>query len=72
MDIILFTMAGLIGVWIIITMIKFMGIKEFITGVAFIATLFIVVCGILRGAANKVGCKDKLPAPWSYVESVLP
>lgn len=72
MDIILFTTAGLIGLWILITMIKFMGVKEFMAGMLFLATLLIVICGILRGAANKAGLVDReLPGVWGVVERVF-
>lgn len=72
MDIIFFITAGLIALWILISMIKFMGIKEVLTGVAFVATLVVVVCGVLRGAANKAGLEDReLPGVWGVVERVF-
>ncbi len=72
MDIILFTTAGLLGLWILITMIRFMGIKEFLAGMAFFATLIIVISGILRGAANQAGLVDReLPSIWGAIERVF-
>lgn len=59
MDIMFFMLAGLIALWVLITMIKIMGIKEVLIGVAFVATLVVVVCGVLRGAANKAGLADR-------------
>ena len=72
MDIIFFMLAGLIALWIVITMIRFMGIKEVLIGVAFMVTLVVVVCGILRGAANKAGLGDReLPGVWGTLERVF-
>lgn len=72
MSIIFFLLAGLIALWILITMIKFMGIKEVITGVVFVATLVVVVCGVLRGSAAKAGLEDReLPGVWGAVERVF-
>lgn len=67
-----FMLAGLIALWILITMIKFMGFQEVIIGVVFATTLIVVVCGVLRGAADKAGLSDReLPGPWGAVERVF-
>ena len=67
-----FMLAGLIALWVLITMIKIMGIKEVLIGVAFVATLVVVVCGVLRGAANKAGLADReLPGVWGTLERVF-
>lgn len=72
MDIIFFLLAGLIALWVLISMIKLMGIKEVLIGVAFVATLVVVVCGVLRGATNKVGLADReLPGVWGAIERVF-
>ena len=72
MDIIFFLLAGLVALWVLITMIKFMGIKEVIIGMAFVVTLVVVVCGILRGAANKTSLVDReLPGVWGAIERVF-
>ena len=72
MDIIFFILAGLIALWVLVTMIKIMGIKEVIISVAFVATLVVVVCGILRGAADKAGLEDQeLPGIWGAMERVF-
>lgn len=72
MSIIFFVTAGLIALWVLVTMIKIMGIKEVIISVAFVATLVVVVCGILRGAANKAGLADRgLPGVWGAMERVF-
>lgn len=72
MDIIFFMLAGLIALWVLVTMIKIMGIKEVIIGVAFIATLVVVVCGILRGVSDKAGLEDReLPGVWGTLERVF-
>lgn len=72
MDITFFMLAGLVALWVLVTMIEFMGLKEFIIGVAFVTTLVIVVCGILRGAANKAGLEDReLPGVCGAMERVF-
>ena len=72
MDIIFFVLAGLIALWVLVTMIRFMGIKEVLLGVIFAVTLVVVVCGILRGAANKAGLGDReLPGVWGAIERVF-
>lgn len=72
MSIIFFLLAGLVALWVLITMIKFMGIKEVIIGMAFVVTLVVVVCGALRGAANKAGLEDReLPGVWGTLERVF-
>jgi hypothetical protein len=72
MDIIFFMLAGLVALWVLVTMIEFMGLKEVIIGVAFIATLVVVVCGVLRGAADKTGLEDReLPGVCGAMERVF-
>lgn len=72
MDIIFFILAGLVALWVLATMIKFMGVKELIIGVAFVTTLMVVVCGVLRGAADKAGLSDQeLPGIWGAMERVF-
>ena len=72
MSVIFFVLAGLVALWVQVTMIKFMGIKELIIGVVFVATLVVVVCGILRGAANKTSLVDReLPGVWGTLERVF-
>ena len=72
MSIIFFMLAGLIALWVLITMINLMEIKEVLIGVAFMTTLVVVVCGVLRAAADKAGCADKaLPGVWGDVERVF-
>lgn len=72
MSIIFFVSAGLIALWVLISMIKVMGIKEVVISVAFVITLAIVVCGVLRGAANKAGLADReLPGVWGAIERVF-
>lgn len=72
MSVIFFVSAGLIALWVLVSMIKFMGIKEVLIGVAFMTTLVVVVCGVLRGAADKVGLADReLPSVWGTLERVF-
>lgn len=72
MSVIFFVSAGLIALWVLVSMIRFMGIKEVLIGVAFMTTLVVVVCGVLRGASNKVGLADReLPGAWGAVERVF-
>ena len=67
-----FLLAGLVALCVIVSMIKFMGIQEFIIGVAFVITLVVVVCGVLRGAANKAGLEDReLPGVCGAMERVF-
>lgn len=72
MDIIFFILAGLVALWVLAAMIKFMGVKELIIGVAFVTTLMVVVCSVLRGAADKAGLSDQeLPGIWGAMERVF-
>ena len=72
MSVIFFVSAGLVALWVLIAMIKFMGIKEVIAGVVFVTMLVVVVCGVLRAAADKAGCADKsLPGVWGAIERVF-
>lgn len=72
MSVIFFMLAGLVALWVLVTMIKFMGIKELIIGVVFVATLVVVVCGVLRSAADKVGrTEEPLPGVWGAIERVF-
>ena len=72
MDIIFFLLAGLVALWVLVAMIEFMGFKELIIGVAFVITLVVVVCGVLRGAADKTGLEDReLPGVCGAMERVF-
>ena len=72
MSVTFFMLSGLVALWGLVTMIKFMGINELIIGVAFVTTLMVVVCGVLRGAADKAGLSDQeLPGIWGAMERVF-
>lgn len=72
MTIIFFVSAGLIALWVIVQMLRLMGIREFVTGCLFVCALVVLVCGVLRAASNKAGgAEESLPGPWGDIERVF-
>lgn len=72
MDIVLFILAGIIMLVIAGTLLNSMGLKEFLSGLMFALVLVVLVFGVLRGAANMGGHKDKtLPEPLGALEELF-